>query len=160
LTDSILSDVASSKTRMKFPSRSGGIRAYEINRAPTAVDDEVDVAAGESSIIDALANDVDPNGDRLRFVRVAGQEIDTGDGLPDTIERPYGTLVVVNPGDDPDEPEAAYVRFEAAEDFVGGRTVPYTVEDLAPKTMVNGVELDEPNPTHTPRIGKARIRLI
>lgn len=138
---------------------SGGIRAYEVNYAPMAVDDEVDATAGESTVIDALANDVDPNGDRLRFVRVAGSEIDTEDGMPDTIVRPYGTIVVVNPGDDPVEPDAAYMTFLASEDFTGSRSLPYTVEDLAPDRVLNGLVLDEPNPTHTPRTDRALIRL-
>jgi outer membrane protein assembly factor BamB len=139
---------------------SGGIRAYEVNHAPIAMDDEVDVTAGESTVIDALVNDVDANGDRLRFVSVAGVEIDTEDGMPDTIVRPYGTLVVVNPGDDPNEPSAAYVTFLASENFAGKRKIRYVVEDLAPNLVVNGVELDEPNPTHTPRTDNALIRLF
>jgi outer membrane protein assembly factor BamB len=138
---------------------SGGIRAYELNYAPVAADDDVDVSAAEPTAIDALANDFDPNGDRLRFARVAGVEIDAEDGMPDTIERPYGTIVVVNPGDDPAEPDAAYLTFLASEEFVGSRTLPYTVEDLAPDRVVNGLVLDEPNPTHTARTGKALIRL-
>jgi outer membrane protein assembly factor BamB len=139
---------------------SGGIFAYEINHAPLAANDEVDVQAGEEVVIDALANDADPNGDRLRFVRVAGQEVDTEDGMPDTIVRPFGTIVVVNPGDDPAQPDAAYLLLTPSEDFSGSRTFPYTVEDLAPNRVVNGVEVDEANPTHTPRESSALIRVF
>jgi outer membrane protein assembly factor BamB len=139
---------------------SGGIFAYEINHRPVAADDQVDVQAGETVVIDALANDSDPDGDRLRFVRVAGHRVNTEDGMPDTIVRPFGTIVVVNPGDDPAQPDAAYLLLTPSEDFFGSRTFPYTVEDMAPNRVVNGVELDEPNPTHTPRRSSARIRVF
>jgi outer membrane protein assembly factor BamB len=139
---------------------SGGIFAYQINHSPMAMDDEVDVQAGEEITIDALANDTDPDGDRLRFVRVAGQGISAEDETPDEIVRPFGTIVVVNPGEDPDDPEAAYLLFTPSENFSGARTLPYTVEDLAPNRVVNGVELDEPNPTHTPRDSSALIRVF
>jgi outer membrane protein assembly factor BamB len=139
---------------------SGGIFAYQINHAPMANDDDVDVQPGEMIIVDALANDVDPDGDRLRFVRVAGQQINTEDEMPDTIVRPYGTIVVVNPGDDPVQPDAAYILFTPSEGFSGSRTLPYTVEDMAPNRVVNGVELDEPNPTHTVRKSSALIRVF
>ena len=125
---------------------------------PIAFDYQVDVSAGESTVIDALANDVDANGDHLRFVRVAGVDIDTEDGLPDTIVRPYGALVVVNPGVDPAEPDAAYLTFLASEKFAGKRKAPYTVEDLAPNPVINGFALDEPNPSHTARTNEAQIR--
>jgi len=138
---------------------SGGIRVYEINHRPRAVDDRVDVRAGESIVIDALANDTDPDGDALRFTRVADRWIDTGDATPDTIERPYGTIVVVNPGDGPDEASEAYLVFTPTAHFRGSHGIRYTVEDVAPKRVVNGVELDEANPTHTPRRSSARIRV-
>lgn len=136
---------------------SGGIITYEVNHRPHAVDDEVDVQAGVQIVIDALANDTDPDGDRLGFTRVAGQQVDIADGMPDTIVRPFGTLVVFNPGDDNDQPDAAYVLFTPSEDFTGARTFPYRIEDLAPRRVVNGQELDEPNPTHTPRSSTAHI---
>jgi hypothetical protein len=66
---------------------------------------------------------------------------------------------VVNPGDDPAAPDAAYLSFTASEKFKGSRTLPYVVEDVAPNRVVNGVELEEPNPTHTPRTDVALIRL-
>jgi outer membrane protein assembly factor BamB len=138
---------------------SGGVRAYEVNQAPMAHGENVDVVAGEWVVFDALANDVDPNGDRLRIVRIAGARVDTEDGEPDTIVRPFGTIVVVNPGDDPADPHAASVEFLASNKFKGSRRVPYIVEDLAPNRVVNGEELDEPNPTHTPRRDWALIRL-
>ncbi len=69
-------------------SPSGGIIAYEINDRPLANDESVDVQAAEPVVIDALANDSDPNGDRLRFSRVAGRDVDIEDGTPDTIVLP------------------------------------------------------------------------
>ncbi|MCP4246579.1 MAG: PQQ-binding-like beta-propeller repeat protein [bacterium] len=139
---------------------SGGIFAYEINHRPRAANDYVNVQAGQTITIDALDNDTDPNGDALHFVRVVGRRINTADGAPDTIHRSFGTIVVVNPGDDPSEPEAAYLLFTPSAGFQGSRTIPYTVEDLAPNRVVNGIELDEPNPTHTPRRDSARIRVF
>ena len=139
---------------------SGGIIAYEINHRPRAVGEYVKVNAGESTVINALANDSDPDGDALRFVYVAGRRINTEDSEPDTIETRFGTIVVVNAGDDPAEPEAAYLRFTPSYRFRGSSSFLYTVEDVAPHRIVNGEELDEPNPTHTPRRSSAPIRLL
>jgi outer membrane protein assembly factor BamB len=139
---------------------SGGVLAYELNEAPIAEDDWFAAPPGGSTILDALGNDSDPNGDRLRFVEVAGSDIDVDDGMPDEIYWPYGTIVVVNPGDDPDDPDAAYLQFTPASNFKGVRMIGYAVEDMAPNLIVNGVEVDEPNPTHTPRTAEARIRLV
>lgn len=139
---------------------SGGMFAYEINARPIARNDLVSVPDVESIIIDALANDTDPNGDRLQFVRVAGSNIDTEDGLPDEIHRPFGVIIVVNPGDDPDQPDAAYLEFIPSPHFHGVRKFWYRVEDLAPNRVVNGFELDDPTPNHTPRTDFARVRLV
>ncbi|MCA9254754.1 MAG: hypothetical protein KDA33_03915, partial [Phycisphaerales bacterium] len=77
----------------------------------------------------------------------------------DHFYRWYGAFEVVNPGDDPDEPDAAYILFTPSFGFHGSRTISYVVEDIAPRRVVNGVMLDEPNPTHTPRRDTGRIRL-
>jgi hypothetical protein len=139
---------------------SGGILAYEINERPFARNDWARVRPGQSILIDALSNDSDPNGDALQFTRVAGSEIDTGDGQPDVLHRHYGTIIVVNPGDDPQQPEAGYIRFRASQRFRGVQWIRYTVEDLPPNLIVNGLELNEANPTHTPRTADARIQLV
>jgi outer membrane protein assembly factor BamB len=139
---------------------SGGIYAYEINHRPVAANDWAHIRRGESVIIDALANDADPDGDAQRFVRVDRHDVDLDDGAPDTIERPYGTIVVVNPGDNPDQPDAAYLEFTPSHRFHGSRWLRYTIEDIAPNRVVNGVESEEPNPTHTPRRSSARIRVF
>ncbi len=139
---------------------SGGIYAYEINHRPMAVDDRIHVHRGETVVIDALANDSDSDGDRLRFVRVARRDVDLEDGAPDTIARPFGTIVVVNPGDDPSQPDAAYLEFTPSHRFHGSRRFEYTIEDMAPNRMVNGVELEEANPTHTPRRSSAKVRVF
>lgn len=138
---------------------SGGIYAYELNHRPNAVNDYAHVAPGVTTEIDALANDSDPDGDRLRFTQVAGSVIDNEDGAPDTIVRRYGTIVVINPGDDPADPDAAKLLFTPSSKFRGSRRIAYTVEDIAPNRIVNGAELDEPNPTHTPRRSSAWIRI-
>lgn len=139
---------------------SGGLLAYELNEQPVAVDDRVSVTAGKSVVIEALDNDSDPNGDALRFVEVARSPINVDDGIPDVISRPFGRLLVVNPGDDPTRPEDAYLGFDPAPNFRGQRKIPYVVEDLAPARIVNGVELQESNPTHTPRTAGAWITLV
>ena len=138
---------------------SGGVYAYEINHRPMAVNDRIEVQPGETVVIDALANDSDPDGDRLQFVRVANRWTNAEDGTPDTIVRPFGTIDVVNPGDDPGEPERAYLLFMPSERFHGSHNITYTIADSAPNRVVNGVELDEANLTHTPRKSSARIRV-
>lgn len=138
---------------------SGGIYAYEVNHRPNAKKDTVNVHHNQSVRIDALANDSDPDGDALRFAYVAGHKINTDDGQADVIYRWYGTFEVFNPGDDAAEPDAAYIQFTPTFWFFGSRTVAYAVEDVAPNRVVNGVELDEPNPTHKARYDVATIRL-
>jgi outer membrane protein assembly factor BamB len=139
---------------------SGGIIAYEINHKPRATDDRVRVSGSEPVIIDALDNDSDPNGDRLRFSIVGGQHINQDDGRADKIELPYGQIEVFNPGDDPDDPEAAYLKFAPSKRFRGLRHLSYQVEDIAPNRVVNGIELDEPEPSHRSRAARAHVRLI
>jgi outer membrane protein assembly factor BamB len=138
---------------------SGGIVAYEVNHRPSAANDVVNVHGHGTVVIDALGNDVDPDGDRLQFVRVAGWPINTDDGQPDIVHRLFGTFVVYNPGDDSADPDAAYLTFTPSWWFHGSRRVGYTIADMAPNRVVNGVELDEPNPTHTPLRAHGRIRL-
>ena len=135
---------------------SGGIYAYQVNHRPRASVDFANVGGG-TTMIEALANDSDADGDRLRFVRVAGRIVNLDDGAPDTIHRSFGTIVVVNPGDDPTDPDAAYLLFTPSVHFHGVQFFGYTIEDMAPGRIVNGVETDEPNPTHTPRRASAWV---
>ncbi len=93
----------------------GGIIAYEVNHCPRAANDTVKVSGEEPVIIDALANDSDRNGDRLRFIIVAGQYVDPDDGQADTVRLSYGKVEVFNPGDDADQPDAAYLKFTPSE---------------------------------------------
>ena len=140
---------------------SGGVMAYEINRRPRARIDFAMAPAGGSVTIEALKNDVDPNGDRLRFATVAGRIIDSSDGQPDIIPLTIGTLEVFNPGDDPDDPQAAFLRLTTSgHPFPFLERIPYTVEDLAPDRIVNGVTLDEPNPTHVPRTDSSAVLVV
>ena len=139
---------------------SGGIFAYEINHQPVAKPDLALIGAGETVVIDALGNDDDAHGDRLRFITVAGQTIDTSDNEAATIVLPFGKLEVFNPGDHPTDPEAAFLRLTTNDRpyFVG--KIPYTVEDLAPNRIVNGVVIDEPNPTHVPRTDDTKVFVL
>jgi len=139
---------------------SGGIIAYEVNHRPRAANDTVRVYGGAPVVIDALDNDSDANNDRLRFSIVDGQTINRDDGLADTVNLPYGKIEVFNPGDDPDDPEAAYLKFTPSKRFLGLRHLSYQVEDIAPNRVVNGIELDEPVPTHRSRTARAHVRLI
>ncbi|HRX87681.1 MAG TPA: Ig-like domain-containing protein, partial [Phycisphaerae bacterium] len=129
----------------------GGIIAYAINHAPQAHRDRASVRRGATTVIDALANDADPDGDRLAFSRVAGRSIDMTDGAPDEITTFFGTIRVFNPGDDPADPQAAYLEYTPSRWHPRHWFVVYSVEDLAPNRVVNGVETSEPNPTHVPR---------
>ena len=137
---------------------SGGIYAYEVNHAPMAVQDRVHTHHGDTVRIDALENDHDPDGDRLRFVSVAGHLIITDDGIPDVIHSVFGTIVVVNPGDNPSEPDAAYLQFTPSSHFHGHKRFIYTIEDIAPNRIVNGIELNEPNASHRARRSSAWIK--
>jgi hypothetical protein len=139
---------------------SGGIIAYEVNHRPRAADDTIRLSDSEPVIIDALGNDSDPNGDRLRFSIVGGQDINQDDGSADTVNLPYGNIEVFNPGDDPADPEAAYLKFTPSERFRGLRHLSYQVEDIAPNRVVNGIVFDEPEPTHRSRTARAYLRLI
>jgi outer membrane protein assembly factor BamB len=139
---------------------SGGLIAYELNFKPYAWRDVVWVSNNESTIINALANDFDPNGDSLQFSQVAGVEINIDDGLPDVVTTMYGTIEVFNPGDDMSQPFAAYLKYTPNDKFKRLQKFAYQVEDMAPKRKVNGVELEEPEPTHTPRHARAIVWLL
>jgi len=137
----------------------GGIIAYTLNHAPIAAEDKVRIKDQQPIIIDALANDIDPNGDALQFVKVAGTEINTEDDLSDLVYLKYGTIEVFNRGDDRLKPQAAYLKFTPNGKLRKNQTFHYKISDIAPKRFVNGVELNEAEPTHTPRQASARIKL-
>ena len=138
---------------------SGGLIAYELNRAPRAKNDRVNVWRNESVIIDALANDVDRDGDALQFVVVAGKKINTNDNKADIVTLKFGRIEVFNRGDDEANPDAAYLRFTPNKKFKRSRSFIYRIADVAPNRQVNGVELDEAEPTHKARYAKARVKL-
>ena len=138
---------------------SGGIIAYTLNRAPLALNDKVRIKGTRPIIIDALANDLDPNGDALQFVNVAGTIINTEDGLSDLVYLKYGTIEVFNPGDDRLQPKTAYLKFTPNGKLRKNKNFRYQIADIAPKRFVNGVELNEPEPTHTARHASARVKL-
>ena len=91
---------------------------------------------------------------------MAGNEIDLNDGLADIVHLKFGTVEVFNRGDDLLNPQAAYLKFIPNQHFRKRRKFSYQVADMAPKRIVNGVKLDEPEPTHTPRRASTRVRLI
>jgi outer membrane protein assembly factor BamB len=138
---------------------SGGIYAYELNRRPKARKDVVTIWQDESIAIPVLANDSDKNGDALVIVEVAGTAVNPTDGVPDVIVLPEGTLTVFNVGDDPEQPEAAYIQYDPTPGFTGRLRTTYVIEDVAPNRIINGVETSEPNPTHTPLQDDARLRI-
>jgi hypothetical protein len=139
---------------------SGGIIACEVNYRPRAVDDTIRVSGRAPVVIGALDNDIDPNGDRMRFSTVGGQRINHNDGSEDEVILPYGKIEVSNPGDDPVDPDAAYLKFTPSKHFRGLRRLSYQVQDIAPHRVVNGIELEEFEPTHRPRNARAFLRLI
>jgi hypothetical protein len=139
---------------------SGGLIAYELNRRPVALSDLIWVADKQPIIIDALRNDRDPNGDALQFVSVSGTAIDLDDGEADVLPLEYGTVQVFNPGDDAAQPNAAYLKFTPNNSFRFLARFNYQVADIAPMRRVNGVELNEPEPTHTPRYANAAVWLL
>lgn len=138
---------------------SGGIYAYELNRRPKARKDSVTIWQDESVAVPVLANDSDKNGDALVIVAVAETAVNPTDGLPDVIVLPEGTLTVYNVGDDPVNPEAVYIQYDPAPGFTGRLRTTYVVEDVAPNRIVNGMQTDEPNLTHTPLQDDARLRI-
>ena len=139
---------------------SGGLIAYEINRRPHARWDVGVTYNRKPIIINALANDDDPNGDALRFVRVAGTDINPDDGNADVVNLNFGTIEVFNPGDDASSPSAAYLKFTPNPNSRRFEKFTYQVEDIAPPRKVNGIELNEPEPTHTPRRAQAKVWLL
>jgi len=139
---------------------SGGIIAYALNHAPDAKRDTARIINKHTVIIDALANDSDPDGDALQFVNVARQKINLDDGLSDIVQLKFGTVEVFNPGDDKLNPKAAYLRFTPNKRFRNRHQFRYQVADVAPKRIVNGIVLNESEPTHTPRRASSHIRLL
>ena len=139
---------------------SGGVIAYELNHAPKARADIAVVHGTQPLTIHALSNDSDANGDRLRFTKVANQTINTADQQPDVVALDYATITVFNQGDDHQQPQAAYLHIQPNAPLSGRRAFRYEVEDVAPQRKVNGVELAESEPAHTPRRDAVRVRLF
>jgi outer membrane protein assembly factor BamB len=139
---------------------SGGMIAYELNRAPKARSDFSVVRGTQPLTIHALSNDSDANGDRLRFAKVANQRINTADHQPDVVVLGYATITVFNQGDDSLRPHAAYLHVQPNAPLHSRRAFRYVVEDVAPRRKVNGVERAESEPTHTPRRDAARVHLF
>ncbi|HHH42654.1 MAG TPA: hypothetical protein ENK49_00805 [Gammaproteobacteria bacterium] len=138
---------------------SGGIIAYEINHRPVARRDQATVQRNVPRVLQVLANDFDEDGDRLRFTRVAGHDINTADGQADVLTLHGGVLEVINPGDDPAHPDSAYLRFTATTRAKQWLQFRYSVEDIAPLKVINNAVTDQPESTHTPRRATAAVHL-
>ncbi len=134
---------------------SGGIIAYEINGAPVAQDDEVTAVAGHAVNIYPLANDRDPNGDRLRIAAVEGVALAAPNGAASQfVATQYGQVEVINSAAQP------YLRLTPAAGVRGTIGMLYSVADVAPPRRVNGQALTgQPEPSHVARTGAARIRV-
>lgn len=139
---------------------SGGVIAYAINHRPFARNDIARIVKRRPVVIQALANDADVDGDRLQFTRVAGKRINTNDGRADIVHLKFGTVEVFNRGDDPFNPQAAYLKFTPNKYFRRQHAFRYQIADVAPQRVINGVALDEPETTHTARYASARVRLF
>ncbi len=59
-----------------------------------------------------------------------------------------------------DHPEAEYLKFTPSRHFHGSRRFGYQVEDIAPNRVINGLELNEPEPPHWSRTALAHVHLI
>lgn len=137
---------------------SGGMLAYEVNEKPKANRDVSVSMHDETAVIRPLKNDLDPNGDALRFSEVSGVVINTSDGEPDVITLSNGVLEVYNPGDDQQRPDHAYIKFMPREGYSGRFKLKYEVTDIAPDRIVNGQRLvGEPNQTHVARSDDSKI---
>ncbi|MCA5895058.1 tandem-95 repeat protein [Isoptericola sp. NEAU-Y5] len=99
------------------------------NQSPVAADDEVTVRPDRRVAVRALANDTDPDGDRVGLVAGALEGLDDGDGDIDA-EVDQDRIVVQTPGD-----EGTSTFFYAIEDTYGARAsaaVSVTVSADAP----------------------------
>jgi len=138
---------------------SGGMIAYEVNHKPYARKDIAWIHNKKPIIINALTNDGDRNGDTLQFIRVAGTKINVDDGVADLVPFKFGTIEVFNLGDDNSHPHAAYLKFTPNRKFSHFADFSYQIADVAPKRKVNGIELNEFEPTHKPRYARAQVWL-
>jgi len=104
------------------------VRVVQPNRPPVAIDDVATVPPGGTVEIDPLANDSDPDGDRLRLVAV---------GRPDS-----GSVSVL---------DGRRLRYAPRTGFVGEDSFTYTVSDgrggTASATVRIGVAADNRAPT-------------
>ncbi|GGH89755.1 fibronectin type III [Arthrobacter liuii] len=81
----------------------------EVNQKPTPVDDEVHVRPGRQIAVDALSNDTDPDGDRIRILT---DGIDADPALQATVSKNSGRIIVLAPN----EAGTYNVRYTIADD--------------------------------------------
>ena len=72
---------------------------------------------------------------------------------------PQGVVWIAHPGDAGDSGSTPSISFFKNSSGLGEVTLDYTVEDAAPNRVLNGVELDESNPTHRARSDHASITI-
>jgi large repetitive protein len=110
--------------------------AAAVNQQPTAANDTAEMTAGESTEIDVLQNDSDPDDDTLRIVAV---------GSPS-----HGDAVI----------SGTSIRYNAPIDFAGSVAFAYTITDpggLISSASVN-VRVTARPPAHEPPIAIADLR--
>ena len=129
---------------------SGGMFAYELNYPPIVLPTLGATRKNTPVRLNILANSFDANGDRISVSSVAGQAVNAGDGVPDSLNTSYGQIKVYNRGDNPAEPEAAYVLLTPKPGFSGFASLNFTIQDEAPMRKLNGVSTNEPELTHRP----------
>ena len=109
-----------------FPSS----KPSDANLGPNAQDDNPDTNEGTPLVEDVLVNDVDPDGDEMTVIKIAGQVIVGSNiiDLPMTITLPSGALLTVDSsGEYTYDPNGQYESLEPGETTV--ETFDYTVSD-------------------------------
>ncbi|MEV4990560.1 Ig-like domain-containing protein [Pseudarthrobacter sp. LMD1-1-1.1] len=81
----------------------------DMNQKPTPVDDEVRVRPGRQIAVDALANDTDPDGDRIRILT---DGIEADPALQATVSKNSGRIILLAPN----EAGTVNVRYTIADD--------------------------------------------
>ncbi|MEL6235594.1 MAG: Ig-like domain-containing protein, partial [Pseudomonadota bacterium] len=107
-----------------------------VNAAPIVVDDEAAVLAGETVVIDVLANDSDPDGDALTLSAVSA---------------PTGITAQIVNGE---------IELTIAPDIVGAQEISYTVSDGNGGMAAGLLTLDVSAPAPAPQVGRVAGRVF
>ena len=137
---------------------SGGIIAYAINHKPKARNDTATFRTNVPLIIDVLHNDKDPDGDQLQITHIGNHPVNILDGNVDKFYLKNAIVEVISRGDNPDHQNKNYLQIT-----VTGKkkrlNFKYSVEDMAPKQVINNQEVDAIESTHTARKSSAKVKL-